>query len=261
MATTPARPLRRERAFILAALLALSAVAWAAVVWQSRRVAVDMDMGMGGSLTMGMGALLFLVIWVIMMVAMMFPTAAPMVLTFAAISHGRQKNGQAFVPTWFFVLAYLFVWTLFGIVAFLAASMLDALGSNVMVLKDNAPRIGGAVLMLAGAYQLSPLKDLCVTQCRTPMDFILTSWKDGYAGAFKMGVRHGVYCLGCCWLLFVLLFPLGVMNVAAMGLVTLLVFAEKSVLHGPWIGRVAGMGLVAFGIVVVILPRLLPSSM
>ena len=96
-----------------------------------------------------------------------------------------------------------------------------------------AARIGGAVITLAGIYQLTPLKDLCLSKCRTPITFIMTSWRDGAVGALRMGLLHGAYCLGCCWLLFVILFPLGIMNIAAMAVITLIVFAEKTL---PWGG-------------------------
>ena len=254
---------RRETYVILAALLALSLASWAVLLWQSQRMASDMgmsEMSAAASLTAGMGVALFLAMWVIMMVAMMFPTAAPMVLMFAQISRGRRARGDASVPTWVFVAAYLVVWTAFGVVAFLVASGLDNLGARWGFLEDNAARIGGGVLALAGLYQLSPLKKACLAKCRTPLQFILTSWREGYSGAFRMGLLHGTYCLGCCWLLFVILFPLGVMNVAAMGLVTLLVFAEKSLPHGEWTGRAVGVGLVVFGLVVVFVPGVLPTS-
>jgi predicted metal-binding membrane protein len=103
--------------------------------------------------------------------------------------------------------------------------------TSAELLPETAARIGGAVLVAAGLYQLSPLKDLCLSQCRTPVGFIMTSWRDGILGALRMGLRHGAYCLGCCWLLFAILFPLGMMNIAAMAAVTALVFAEKTL---PW---------------------------
>lgn len=211
--------------------------------------------------TMGMGVPLFMALWVLMMVAMMFPTAAPMILTFDRIAQGRKTQGRAFVPVWFFLISYLLVWTVFGIVAYLVATAADAVGARVMFIHENSARIAGAVLLVAGLYQLSPLKGVCLTKCRTPLDFLLESWREGYAGAFQMGVRHGVYCLGCCWLLFVLLFPLGVMNVAAMGVVTLLIFLEKSVRQGVWVGKAVGLALALFGVAVMALPALLPASL
>src|SRR3989337_816510 len=197
MATTAAYPLTRERNLILASLLVLAATAWALLAWQSA-MADDDIMG----LTMGMGAPLFMAIWVAMMVAMMFPTAAPMILTFARVHAGKRQRGQPFVPTWVFVSSYLAVWTLFGVLAYGAAVGAERLAEQSMWVMDNAARFGGGVLVLAGLYQLSPLKYACLSRCRTPLSFILGSWRDGYAGSFRMGLEHGAYCLRCCWLFF-----------------------------------------------------------
>jgi predicted metal-binding membrane protein len=117
------------------------------------------------------------------------------------------------------------------------------------------------VLILAGAYQLSSLKHTCLAKCRTPLQFVLSSWRDGKSGAFRMGVIHGLYCLGCCWLLFVILFPLGVMNVAAMAVLTALIFAEKSLPAGRRISQVAAVILIGYGSVILFLPAALPGGM
>ena len=130
-----------------------------------------------------------------------------------------------------------------------------------MWLMENGARLGGAVLIAAGLYQLSPLKRACLTRCRTPLQFVLTSWRDGYGGAFRMGLTHGVYCLGCCWLLFVILFPLGLMNVAAMAVITALIFAEKSLPAGHRIGQVAAAALIAYGLLVLVVPGALPGTL
>jgi len=249
-------PLPRERNLILGFLLVLAGAAWALLAWQSAR---PDDHAMG--LTMGMGAPLFIAIWVAMMVAMMFPTAAPMILTFARVHAGKRERGAPFVPTWAFVSSYLVVWTLFGALAYALAIGAEHLADRWMWLMDNAARIGGGVLVLAGLYQLSPLKGSCLSKCRTPLSFILGSWRDGYGGSFRMGFEHGVYCLGCCWLLFVILFPLGVMNVAAMAVITVLIFAEKSLPTGPHIGRIAAAALVSYGVLVAFVPGALPTAM
>src|SRR3990170_858172 len=253
--TTASYPLLRERNLILGSLLVLAAAAWALLAWQARSADGDM------SLTMGMGAPLFIAIWVAMMVAMMFPTAAPMILMFARVHGARQQRGQPFVPTWVFVGAYLVVWTAFGIVAYGVAVGAEELADRSMWLTDHAAQVGGGGLVLAGLYQLSPLKRSCLAKCRTPLDFILGSWRDGYAGSFRMGLAHGMYCLGCCWLLFVILFPLGMMNVAAMAAITLLIFAEKSTRLGRQAGQFAALALVVYGALVVFVPDLLPTFM
>jgi predicted metal-binding membrane protein len=247
-------PMRRERGIVLVALLVTAAGAWALLAWQSSGMDDEM------SLTMGMGALLFLATWIVMMVAMMFPTAAPMITTFTRVQAGNRARGQSFVPTWVFTGGYLLVWGVFGVVAYGAAVGAERWADNWAWLMDNGARIGGVVLVAAGAYQLSPLKGVCLSKCRSPLSFILSSWRDGYGGAIRMGVQHGAYCLGCCWLLFVILFPLGIMNVAAMAAITLLIFAEKSLWFGKQASLAAGLGLVVYGLVVLAWPDALPMG-
>ena len=249
-----AEPLQAQRTTILGLLLALAAAAWAILIWQGR--AADSQM-MGP--TMGLRAPLFLAIWVAMMVAMMFPAAAPMILTFAAVAAGKRRRGQASVPTWVFVGGYLAIWALFGVLAYLLALGAERLAASSMWLMAHASQLGGAVLVLAGLYQLSPLKHACLAKCRSPLAFVLGAWRDGYGGALRMGLAHGLYCLGCCWLLFIILFPLGIMNVAAMAVITLLIFAEKALPLGERIGQVAAVALIAYGVAVIIMPGLLPT--
>jgi predicted metal-binding membrane protein len=256
MATTSGSPLTRERYLILALLLVLAAAAWALLIGQAGMAG---EMGMG--LTMGMAVPVFLGIWVAMMVAMMFPTAAPMILVFARVNATRRERGSAFVPTWIFVAAYLLIWIAFGAVAYVLATAAEGLAASSMWLMENGPRIGGVVLVLAGLYQLSPLKRVCLSKCRSPMQFIMTGWREGRGGAFRMGLEHGLYCLGCCWLLFVILFPLGMMNVAAMALITVLIFAEKSLPLGRQVGLAAAGLLIAYGLLVVLVPGALPTTM
>jgi predicted metal-binding membrane protein len=211
---------------------------------------------------MDMSAGLFLGVWIAMMVAMMFPTAAPMILSFARIQGSREARGQIIVPTWLFILAYLALWSAMGILAYLGASAADWLAQDSDWVLGNAGRIGGAVLIIAGLYQVSPWKNRCLAQCRTPVGFIMSHWKEGRIGALRMGLEHGAYCLGCCWFLFVILFPLGMMNVAALGLVTLLIFAEKSLAIGERVARFSAVGLIGYGALVLIaLPSALPTSM
>jgi predicted metal-binding membrane protein len=253
-----ADPLAVHRIVILGLLLVLASASWALLVWQT--TLADMDMAMATP-TMGMRAPLFLMIWVVMMVAMMFPTAAPMILTFHKLQASKRARGEAFVSTWVFVAAYLLVWGLAGVVAFAGASAAEAVAARAALSPATAARIGGAFLVVAGAYQLTPFKDLCLAKCRTPIGFIMTSWRDGTAGALRMGLLHGGYCLGCCWLLFVVLFPLGIMNISAMAVITLVVFAEKTLPWGRLIARGTAAVLVAYGAAVIVAPRALPTFM
>lgn len=247
--------LRRERTFILALLLIVATASWAILIWQSRTAN-----GMGMGPTMGMGAALFLAIWVVMMIAMMFPTAAPMILVFALVQRDEYRGGRAFAPTWVFVGAYLLMWALFGVVAYVGALLAEGLAQHVPLIMMNGARIGGGILVLAGLYQLTPLKRVCLAKCRTPQNFILHSWRDGSRGSFRMGLEHGIYCLGCNWLLFVLLFPLGIMNIAAMALLTVLIFAEKVFPPGERIAQFAALALILYGALVIVIPSALPMS-
>jgi predicted metal-binding membrane protein len=256
MSSTTPQLLQRERYLILGVLLVLAALAWGLLIWQAPMMN---NQAMG--LTMGMSALLFIAIWAVMMVAMMFPAAAPMILMFSAVYAGKRRQEQPYVPTWIFVSAYLLVWVLSGVLAYFLAIGVEKLAGQSMWLMENATRIGGAILVIAGLYQLSPLKNVCLSKCRTPFQFLLTSWQDGYAGAFRMGIEHGTFCLGCCWLLFVILFPLGIMNIAVMAVVTALIFAEKALPVGRQISQLAGGGLIVYGVLVMFLPAALPMGM
>ena len=255
-AATAAYPMPRERNLILGSLLALAAAAWGLLLWQ----ALMMD-GEEMSLTMGMGAPVFIGLWIAMMVSIMFPTAAPMILMFARVHNRRRDEGRHFVPTWVFASSYLLIWAAAGLAAYGAAVLGDELAGQSMWLMDNAARIGGGVIIAAGLYQLSPLKRACLGKCRTPLSFILGSWRDGAGGSFRMGLEHGVYCLGCCWLLFVILFPLGMMNIAALALITLLIFSEKSTPFGRRTADFAAAALIAYGALVVAVPDALPTMM
>lgn len=224
-------------------------------MWQA--AVMDEEM----SLTMGMSAPLWIALWIAMMVAIMFPTAAPMIMMFARVHAKRKERDQTFVPTWIFASSYLLVWGMAGVMAYAIAVAGDALADESMWVMDNAPRIGGGLLIAAGVYQLSPLKYVCLNKCRSPISFILHSWRDGVAGSFRMGIEHGVYCLGCCWLLFLILFPLGMMNIAVLALITLLIFAEKSTPIGRQVALLAAVALIVYGAVVVLVPDALPMMM
>jgi predicted metal-binding membrane protein len=244
--------LQREQVLFLALLLILAAASWALLIWLSR-TAHTMSMG----LTMGMGAALFLAIWVVMMVAMMFPATATMNLAFARVQSERHGGGRAFVPPWFFVGAYLLIWTLFGVLAYLGANAASELARTVPWLMLNAARIGGGILVLAGIYQFTPLKRLCLAKCCMRQHFLLDGWRDGRAGAFRMGLSHGLSCLGANWLLCVLLFPLGLMNIAAMAVLTVLICAEKVFPQAERIAWIAGLALILYGTLVIVVPAAL----
>jgi len=236
----------------LAILLVIAGLSWA---WLLRSPAGG---GMDMSPTMGLALAPFLILWIVMMVAMMAPAAAPMVLTYHAITSRRTERG-GFPATWVFVGGYLLLWALTGCVAYALAWGAEIAAGHFAVSPRWSARIGGAILCLAGIYQFTPWKSFCLAQCGHPIRFIMTFWRGGLTGAFRMGWRHGLYCLGCCWLLFAILFPLGMMNIAAMAAIALLILAEKTLPHRRWGAGVAGVILLIYGGSVIVVPRLLPT--
>lgn len=243
---------QRERT---ALLLTLAAASWGLLIWQAGRMS-GMEMG----LTMEMGAAFFLMIWGVMMVAMMITAAAPLILAFAQDQRERRSGWRAWAPTWVFAGAYLLLWTLFGTLAYVGALAAEGLAQQVPWLMLNAARIGGGLLVLAGLYQLTPFKRACLATCRTPREVVRASWRDRSAGALRMGLTYGRVCLGNSWLLCLLLFPLGLMNLAAMMLLTTLIVAEKCFPLGARISQVAALVLLLYGALVSVVPTALPLS-
>lgn len=194
--------------------------------------------------------------WAIMMVAMMTPAATPMILLFATIHRKRRERAAPYVPTAVFLLGYLLVWTLFSAGATLAQWGLHAAALLTPAMAVGSALAGGAILVAAGLYQWLPLKDACLNRCRTPLDFLLAEWREGLHGAVAMGMRHGVFCLGCCGLLMAILFVAGVMNLFWVAGIAAFVLLEKTVPAGRWVGRLAGLALLAWGLRVCLGPWL-----
>jgi predicted metal-binding membrane protein len=180
--------------------------------------------------------------WWLMMAAMMLPSATPAVLLYARVRETRSDD-PAIAATWMFLAGYLTVWLFFSL---LAASAQRLLSGPAMAL-DNAIA-EGAVLIAAGIYQLSPFKSACLAECRAPAQFISRNWRPGSAGALRLGVLHGAYCVGCCWMLMSLLFVGGIMNLWWIAALTLLVGAEKLAPRGEWLGRAAGAVMMGWGV-------------
>lgn len=190
--------------------------------------------------------LLTFVMWAVMMVAMMVPSAAPMVLLFAVIQ-GNRRDGSPVVPAWAFAGGYLAAWTAFSAGATLLQWLLReaALLSPMMV--STSPTLGGVILLAAGVWQWTPQKAACLVHCRSPMEHLSASWREGKGGAFGMGWGHGLWCLGCCWALMALLFVAGVMNLLWVAAIALFVLVEKLAPRGDLLGRAAGALLVGWG--------------
>jgi len=185
--------------------------------------------------------------WTEMMVAMMLPSAAPMILTFATVNRKRREREEPFVSTSLFLLGYLAVWTGFSALAALAQWTLHSAALLSPLMVGTSPVFGGILLIAAGLFQWTPFKRTCLKHCRSPLSFLMTDWREGKAGAFTMGLKHGAFCTGCCWLLMVLLFVAGVMNMWWVAIIAILVLIEKVAVKGLWIGRSAGLGLALWG--------------
>jgi len=167
----------------------------------------------------------------------MLPSASPMVFLFARIARDRARRGQTSVPTWMFVAGYLAAWTGYGLAAYGVVQGVRALDLGFLGWDEEGPLVAGAVIAAAGLYQLTPLKSVCRRHCRSPLHFVLHGWRDGRAGAVRMGATHGLYCVGCCWGLMLALFALGVMSVFWMAVVAAVIFVEKLAPFGTRVTR------------------------
>jgi predicted metal-binding membrane protein len=186
--------------------------------------------------------------WTVMMAAMMLPSAAPMILLFDSIERRRRERAAAAAPTAAFVAGYLLVWVGFSALAALVQVALHQAAPLSPAMASTTPLLGGALLLTAGLWQWFPVKQACLHHCRSPFHFLQHEWREGTAGAVRMGVAHGLYCLGCCWALMALLFVGGVMNLLWVTGIAGLVLVEKVAGAGPWVGRVAGLALAGWGI-------------
>lgn len=188
------------------------------------------------------------VMWTIMMIAMMTPSILPMVSLYVTVSKNKRNKGQAYVPTLIFLLGYLIAWTLFSVGISALQYPLHVAGLLNPMMDSRSYLLSGGILVLAGIYQWTPFKDACLQQCRTPLHFLMTRWREGNGGAIRMGLSHGIYCIGCCWALMVVMFAVGVMNVLWMVVIAGFVLAEKISPFSALVFRVvSGVVLVVWG--------------
>jgi predicted metal-binding membrane protein len=235
---------------VAASLAGMTALAWVYLGYQTW--AMDhmdrVDMAMPGVHAWGPWDLgLVFTMWAIMMIGMMVPSASPMVLLFARVRNGRDPHGRAMVASGLFVLGYLVAWTAFGLGATLMQWGMHSAMLITPAMVGTSPMLGGAVLVAAGIYQWTPAKHACLARCRSPIGFLLTEWRDGAGGALIMGLRHGLYCTGCCWMLMLILFVVGVMNLLWIALLAAFALLEKTLPRGRWVSRIAGLALIAWG--------------
>jgi predicted metal-binding membrane protein len=242
--------LRRDRIVVVAALLGVVILAWGYVL-----AGAGMNMHKTGGMPMELQptmwtpayAAFVLVMWAVMMAAMMLPSAAPMILLYGTIARRRERQGDMAVGAGTFGLGYIVVWAAFSLVAVALQFGLHHAALLSPMMSMTSKSVAGAVLIVAGVYQWTPLKQACLRRCRSPLEFLMTERREGHGGAFIMGLRHGAYCLGCCWMLMLLLFVGGIMNTAWIAGIAAFVLIEKIAPAGQWIGRAAGVVLVVWG--------------
>ena len=239
--------LRRERLILGGCLAAMVLLAWSYLLHSKAAMA---DMEMPGMIMPwdAMAVFLLFVMWAVMMVAMMVPSATPMILAFLTVNRGRRTAARPLAPAGIFLFGYLAVWTAFSALAALAQWGLHKAALLSPTMAATSPILSGGLLLAAGVFQWTPLKRACLRGCRSPLSFLMSEWRDGTAGAFVMGLRHGSYCLGCCWMLMALLFVAGVMNLLWVAAIALFVMAEKILVRGELLGHVTGVALVAAGV-------------
>lgn len=246
----------RDRWVVLGGVVAVAALAWAYTLytaWQTGHLGSGREMAMsmaGPSMSHWSAAdwTAMFAMWAVMMAAMMVPTAAPMLLMFAQVNRQRLERQQPYVPTMVFLLGYTVVWVVFALAATAGNWALHTHGLlSSMMGASTSSTLGGGLLLAAGLFQWTPLKSVCLSRCRTPMGFIMTGWREGYGGALEMGLKHGAYCLGCCWILMALLFVLGVMNLVWIAGLAFFVLLEKAAPKGEWVSRIGGLLLLVWG--------------
>jgi predicted metal-binding membrane protein len=246
--------LERPRLALLVALLALAVVAWL--------VTDDRMAGMESMPGMGLGGLGFYVtVWVVMMAARMFPSVAPTVVMYDRLRDGHRARGKgaAADATALFVSGYLLVWTAAGLAAYALFEAVRAIDPAFLAWDEAGRYVTGGVIVAAAVYQMTPLKQACLVKCRSPMMFLAERWRNGRAGALELGIRHGAWCLGCCWALMAALFAVGVMSLGWMALIAAFIAAEKLL---PWPNgarRAVAVLLLALGLGVAFAPSDVPG--
>jgi len=254
--TRTAVPLQSGRALTIVPLVVLAALCWAVVLWRMRGV----DGGPGADPgTLGF----FTGMWTVMMAAMMLPSVWPTVLVYRRLQAARRERGQHAVglgPA-LLLVGYLAAWTVAGLVGFVILKAGRALDIDALSWHRGGPLVAGGVIVAAAVYQLTPLKAACLRQCRGPFSFLLEHWRPGPVGALRMGARHGLWCIGCCWALMAALFALGVMSIPWMAVIAVFIAAEKLL---PWrrlATTLVTVALLALGLAVALVPEHVPGLM
>lgn len=258
--TLPPRPrertvleslLRHDRAILLSVLIAISLLCWSWIAAMARDMYGSMRGPSAWMMTANWDArhiVLLWAMWAVMMAGMMLPSAAPTLLLYAGVVRRTPNDRRAALRVYLVAAGYVMVWALFSVAATLLQRGLSRLLLLSPMMELDSALASGVLLLIAGAYQLTPLKRVCLDSCRSPLSFLTRHWRAGDAGAFRMGLEHGVYCLGCCWALMLLLFVGGVMNLYVIAALTALVLIEKLAPFGAYAGRASGALLIGTGV-------------
>jgi len=248
----------RGRFVALASLLSVVALAWLHL-WSEAARMESLPMGAIGTTAASIetvslqqvwnvnSLLLTFLMWSIMMVGMMLPSAAPAILLYGSMVKKNRERGTALPAVWIFTAGYLAMWTAFSLAVTILQAIFEAGALLTPMMVSDSPWLSGGLLIVAGVYQWLPVKDACLEKCRAPLQFFMFRWRPGALGAFRMGTEHGIFCTGCCWALMLLLFTAGVMNLIWVATIAGFVFIEKLLPPGRLIGRLTGAGLVLTG--------------
>ena len=256
------KTLRRDRLIVVIALTTVIIVSWVYILSGAGMGISAIDMtrenlsqdGIAGMAMMTPAVwavdyiVLMIFMWWIMMIAMMLPSTSPMILLFVMLNRKQREKANPYVSTGIFALAYLVTWLAFSLVAVVLQASFQHLTWLSPMLMNNSVILGGLILLAAGIYQLTPIKQACLRHCRSPIQFISTRWRAGKMGSFQMSLEHGAYCVGCCWFLMGLLFFGGVMNLYWILGLAIFVLLEKMVPMGHWISYATGFGLTGGGV-------------
>ena len=244
----------RDRALVVLSVFTMCVLAWAYLIYLASEMpsmaseSVSTSMAMPAEHAWGLPDFIAMFgMWSVMMVAMMLPSATPMILLYKQINRKRESQGRIQNSITLFIGGYLLVWVGFSVLATLMNWVLHSGGLLSSMMGRVTPFVAGISLLAAGTYQWTTLKYACLTHCRSPVGFLMANWHEGRWGATRMGAHHGLYCLGCCWLLMVLLFVLGVMNLLWISMLTVFVLAEKVVPRGQSLGRIVGLFMIGWG--------------
>ncbi len=263
--------LGRDRGALLTGglLIAIAVLAWSAVILQAGGMqgANTTDPKAGLLMTAEGGwrwpvfadAAVFLTSWVVMMAAMMLPSATPMIMLYDAVRRNFFWTGEKGIPASLFALVYLALWSAFGAPVWAAGVLLDLTARNHPALSSLLPHALVLILIAAGAYQFSRWKRVCRRVCQNPLSFLIRHWRNGYLGTLKVACEHAAYCVGCCWALMIVLVAAGAMALHWVLLIAAAVFAEKIFPLGEWTSRIVGVALIALGILVAVHPVLAVS--